>query len=224
KLGIDVDDIRKVNPRIVYARGSGHGPKGPDADRPGYDAISWWSRGSLNQSAMDLAGLDWPTSGMVGHGDGMSGLVFAGGICAALLNRERGGDPMVVDSSLLGTAAWFNGLEIMDWSGKTRKPPTSAAQRPALPDNVPSELASATLAIYQTSDFRFIYLLFLTNDDRDFADLCQRAGRPELAEDARFATRKERTAHSRELMAIFDEMFAGRTFEDWKAVLAEARG
>jgi crotonobetainyl-CoA:carnitine CoA-transferase CaiB-like acyl-CoA transferase len=44
RLGIDVDDIRAVNPRIVYARGHGQGAEGPDADRGGYDAASFWSR------------------------------------------------------------------------------------------------------------------------------------------------------------------------------------
>ena len=108
KLKIDVDDIRKVNPNIIYARGSGQGPKGPDADRPGYDQLSWWNRGSLAQTAMDLSGEAWPTA-MVGHGDGMAGLAFAGGICAALLHRERTGEATVVDASLMGSAVWFNG-------------------------------------------------------------------------------------------------------------------
>ena len=62
KLGIDVDDIRKVNPNIIYARGSGYGPKGPEADRPGYDSIAWWFRGSLGQSAMDSSGSETTTA------------------------------------------------------------------------------------------------------------------------------------------------------------------
>lgn len=45
KMGIDVDDIRAVNPSVVYVRGSGHGPKGPDADKAGYDGVSYWARG-----------------------------------------------------------------------------------------------------------------------------------------------------------------------------------
>jgi len=224
KLGIDVDDIRKVNPRIVYARGSGHGPKGPDADRPGYDAISWWSRGSLNQSVMDLVGSDWPTTQMVGHGDGMSGLVFAGGICAALLSRERGGEPMVVDSSLLGTAAWFNGIYMMNELAHPSRREPKRAERPPVPDDVPSQFVSALISLYQTSDNRFIYILFLTNDDRDYADLCEKIGRPDLASDPRFAGTRERSDHARELTDILDAVFRQRSFEDWKQVLASARG
>ena len=47
KLGIDVDDIRAANPSIVYVRGSGHGPKGPDSNKPGYDGVSYWARGGI---------------------------------------------------------------------------------------------------------------------------------------------------------------------------------
>src|SRR5215468_10830617 len=47
KLRIDVDDIRAVNPRIVYVRGHGQGARGPDAEKGGYDAASFWSRGGI---------------------------------------------------------------------------------------------------------------------------------------------------------------------------------
>ena len=44
RLGIDADSVRARNPRIIYARGTGHGPKGPDADKGGYDGVSFWAR------------------------------------------------------------------------------------------------------------------------------------------------------------------------------------
>ena len=40
KLGLDVDDIRKINPNVIYVRGSAYGPNGPGADKPGYDGVS----------------------------------------------------------------------------------------------------------------------------------------------------------------------------------------
>lgn len=224
KLGIDVDDIRKVNPNIIYARGSGHGPKGPDADRPGFDALSWWSRGSLNRTAMDLTGIEWPVMGMVGHGDGMSGLVFAGGICAALLHRERTGEAKIVDSSLFGTAVWFNALEVMQVHGPARRPEPRMLERPPIPENMPAGMLSALRQMYQTSDCRFIYLLFLSDDNRDYADLCERIELPELAHDPRFADAKARSGHVHELIGILEEAFAQKSLDEWKAILAEARG
>lgn len=224
KLGIDVEDIRKINPDIIYARGSGHGPKGPDADRPGYDALSWWSRGSLSQSAMDMAKIEWPMMGMVGHGDGMSGLVFAGGICAALLHRALHGEAKVVDSSLMGTAVWFNALDVMQVHGAPQRPEPHKVQRPPVPANMPAGMLSALRALYQTSDFRFLYLLFLGDDDRDWTDLCERIGRPELAEDARFAGARARSENSAELTGILEDIFATKTLDEWKPLLAKARG
>ena len=47
KFRIEVEDIRAVNPDIIYARGSGYGPTGPDADKAGYDGVSFWSRGGI---------------------------------------------------------------------------------------------------------------------------------------------------------------------------------
>jgi crotonobetainyl-CoA:carnitine CoA-transferase CaiB-like acyl-CoA transferase len=44
KFGIDVDDIRAVNPQVIYARGSALGPRGPEADKGGYDMTAFWCR------------------------------------------------------------------------------------------------------------------------------------------------------------------------------------
>src|SRR5690606_31608557 len=70
----------------------------------------------------------------------------------------------------------------------------------------------------------FINVLFLTDDDRDFADLAQRLGRVDLAEDVRFRHRAERQANSDALFEILEAEFASRDFADVKALLAEARG
>lgn len=223
KLGIDVNDIRKVNPNIIYARGSGHGPKGPDADRPGFDNLSWWYRGSLGQTCMDINKLDWAAN-MVGHGDGMSGMSLAGGICAALLHRERTGEAVLVDGSLMGTATWFNGNALIPAQFNPVQRNPGPAKRPPLPPGAPAGLISAVRTVYQTRDYRFINVLFLTDDDRDFADLAKRLGREDLAEDARFRHRTERQANSDALFAILEAEFAARDFADVKALLAKARG
>jgi len=222
KLKIDVEDIRKINPKIIYARGSGYGAKGPEYTRPGYDALSWWSRGSLSQSAMDEAEITWPM-GMVGHGDGMSGLVFAGGICAALFHRERTGIAKVVDSSLMGTAVWFNGLQLMAAQSAPRERKFGPVAR-KLPPGPPTAFTAATIAHYQTKDYRFIYLVFMGDDDRDFVDICEKLGLPEIAKDSRFTDAAKRTANSRELIPIFEKAFATKTLEEWKPILLHARG
>jgi crotonobetainyl-CoA:carnitine CoA-transferase CaiB-like acyl-CoA transferase len=222
KLRIDVDDIRKANPNIIYARGSGQGPLGPDADRPGYDGLSWWYRGSLGQTAMDLTKDLWPTP-MIGHGDGMSGMVLAGGICAALFHRLATGEAKLVDASLMGSAVWFNGNAILpsEWRPKDR---TFGPVPRREMEGVPAMFSAATMEFYQTSDHRFIKLLFLGDDDRDFADLCERLGRPDLVQDPRFVGARARTENGRVLTAIFEAIFAQKSFAQWKEILADARG
>jgi crotonobetainyl-CoA:carnitine CoA-transferase CaiB-like acyl-CoA transferase len=208
KLRVDVEDIRARNPHIIYARGSGQGPLGPDADRGGYDFASWWFRGSLGYSAMEWCGVDSPPM-MVGHGDGMAGMTLAGGVAAALFKRARSGETSVVDGSLLSTAIWFNNLEVM---ASKRAGPRAAPPR------------SVTNGIYQTKDGRFILLLMLGDPDDQWADLCEHIGRPDLADDPRFATAAGRVANRDEGAAEVSAAFAERNFEEWKKILATLRG
>ena len=109
KFGIDVDDIRAVNPKIIYARGSALGPRGVESDKGGYDMTAFWCRAGT-AATITPPGMD----GMIGppgpaYGDTISGTNLAGGIAAALLKRERTGEPSVVDVSLLGSGLWAMG-------------------------------------------------------------------------------------------------------------------
>jgi crotonobetainyl-CoA:carnitine CoA-transferase CaiB-like acyl-CoA transferase len=237
KLKIDVDDIRKVNPKIIYARGTGQGPKGPEAERGGYDGVTWWGRGTLSKSAMDVTGATWPVS-MIGHGDGMSGMTLVSGILAALLRRERTGTSTIVDASLLGTAIWFNGLAIVasqNGAGGTPPPAGTVASTPvdhgsSVPEVVKAtpppgrENSLANMGPYQTKDGRFLILGFLGDSDVEWVDLCQHLERPDLATDPRFSTSASRMVNHKELMAILDEVFDGKTLAEWKKALLTARG
>ena len=215
KLGFDVEQIRAVNPRIVYAKGTGAGPRGPESERGGYDGASWWARGSLAHSAMMVTDTDVP-SGMVGHGDGMSGLVLAGGIASALFRRERTGLAPVVDSSLLGTAMWFNGPAVIS----AKMPP----EQRLLGTRIPREKTAWSSGTYRTRDGRFLYLSLLGDADSLFTDLCAHLGRDDLAHDPRFAHTADRIANNLDLMAEMDRIFATRDYADWVKSLSTTRG
>jgi crotonobetainyl-CoA:carnitine CoA-transferase CaiB-like acyl-CoA transferase len=215
KLGIDVDQIAAVNPNIVYAKGTGAGPLGPEAERGGYDLASWWARGSMSASAMTVAGVPAPTA-MIGHGDGLAGMVFAGGICAALAQRARTGAPAVVDGSLLAAAMWFNAPTI---TSSTLGPDRQMFYR-----NEPRAEVHWTINYYGTSDDRFIYLTFVGDIDAQFVDLCQHLDRPDIAADERFSTAELRTTHSSELVDALTPIFATRPLADWRRRLATTLG
>src|SRR6185295_6980988 len=106
RLKIEPEDIRKVNPRIIYVRGHGQGAHGPDREKGGYDAASFWCRGGIGH-ALSPAGAAAPVMQRAAFGDSTGGMGLAGGIAAALLQRERTGEASVVDVSLLGTAMWL---------------------------------------------------------------------------------------------------------------------
>jgi crotonobetainyl-CoA:carnitine CoA-transferase CaiB-like acyl-CoA transferase len=146
----------------------------------------------------------------------MSGLVFAGGICAALLQRERTGEAVVVDSSLMGTAMWFNGPAIISSTFPPEQQMFNA--RP------PREALSWSGNTYRTSDDRFLYLSFLGDPQKHWVDLCGLIGRPELATDPRFASAADRAANNTDLIHLLDDVFGGRPLAEWRTTLAPALG
>ncbi|HEY8216809.1 MAG TPA: CoA transferase, partial [Acidimicrobiia bacterium] len=106
RLGIDVDDIRARRPDIVYARNTGRGTKGPEAELGGFDATSFWSRAGL-AAATSAPEQGLPTAMPApAFGDSQTGFALAAGVVAALLHRERTGAGTVVDTSLLNTGMW----------------------------------------------------------------------------------------------------------------------
>jgi crotonobetainyl-CoA:carnitine CoA-transferase CaiB-like acyl-CoA transferase len=216
KLGIDVDDIRARNPRIIYAKGTGQGPNGPEAERGGYDGATWWARGTLSNSAMQVSGAERPTA-MVGHGDGMSGLTLAGGICAGLLQRALSGVASVVDGSLMGAAMWFNGPQIN--ASRDGDVPVLPAGRQAH-----ETLLAVQSNQYRTRDDRWISIHQLNDPDDLFVDLVAHLDRSDLATDPRFATTAARRANNIELIHILDEIFARHSLAEWKKLLATTKG
>ena len=88
KLRIDIEDIRAANPRIIYARGSGNGQRGVEAEGGGYDSATFWSRGGLADGATYRGAEQAVPMPSGAFGDGLGGLTLAGGIAAALFHRD----------------------------------------------------------------------------------------------------------------------------------------
>src|SRR4029078_8572241 len=130
KLRIDTDDIFSVNPSLVFARGSGQGQRGPDADSGGFDSVSFWSRGGVGHM------LSPPGGPLVmqraAQGDGPSGMFLAGGIAAALFERAHTGRALVVDVSLLAGAVWTMSPDIVASSVLGMDPPKMDPSRPQM--------------------------------------------------------------------------------------------
>ncbi len=214
KLGIDVEDIRAVNPNIIYARGSALGQRGPQAEGGGYDLATYWSRGG-SADVVTPPGQPYPVvQPGPAYGDVLGGLTIAGGIAAALLHRERTGEAMIVDNSLLAMGMWAVGATIAGAG-------LYGIER--LPHQTHDDMANPLVNFYRTSDGRHV-LLNMLQYERFWPELATAVGRPDLATDPRFATGKAMTDHRRECIAALDEVFATRTLEEWKAALAGIKG
>ncbi len=214
KLGIDVEDIRKINPRCIYGRGSAYGPKGPEADKGGFDGLTYWQRTGAGLSAMsdphgDLIALPAP-----GFGDSQVGMAFAGGIVGALFQRERTGVAPIVDCSLMSGGMWAMQAALIGANLKNVEMLKNADRTVA---------ASPLSNHYRTSDKRFVALTMLQGD-RYWADLCRVLERPELADDPRFATTQERDKHNRECIAELDSVFITHPLSYWQKILSQQEG
>jgi crotonobetainyl-CoA:carnitine CoA-transferase CaiB-like acyl-CoA transferase len=204
KLGIDTDDIRARNPNIVIARGSGAGPKGPDAEKGGYDGASFWARGGMGMTMPERPD-GWPSGQpTAAFGDVMGGLTTAGAIAAALLKRERTGETSIVDVSLLATAMWqLSPMVIASKLFGFSKIPAGDRTRNPNPG----------VGTYRTKDERFIALILLQSD-KFWVDLVQRLGIPDMATDPKFVDSAARAQTGQECIARLDEAFASFTLAE----------
>jgi crotonobetainyl-CoA:carnitine CoA-transferase CaiB-like acyl-CoA transferase len=213
KLKIDIDHLRAANPEIVIARGSGAGPRGPDAGKGGYDGASFWARGGVGATMPDRDG--WPPGQPTpGFGDVMGGLAVAGAIAAALVKRERTGEPSVVDVSLLATAMWqISPMVIASKLFGFSK----------IPQGDRTKSSNPGVGTYRTSDDRYIALILLQSD-KHWSDFTERLGVPDMATDPRFADAEARAEHAAACLARLDEAFGGHPLEYWKEKLATFEG
>jgi crotonobetainyl-CoA:carnitine CoA-transferase CaiB-like acyl-CoA transferase len=214
RLGIDVDDLMARNPRLVYARATGHGPLGPDADKGGYDGVSFWARSGVSVAAMPPeAAYPIPLPGPA-YGDVQSGAHLAGGVAAALYRREKTGRGGVVDVSLLSSGLWAMQPVIAG---------AHSAGREALQPLDRGKPANPIWNVYRTADAKFIALSMLESD-RYWPELCVVLDRPDLLADERFVTERLRTKNNEALVEIFDEVFAAHTLAEWREILGRQEG
>jgi len=214
KWRLDVDDLRAVNPGIIYARGHGFGVRGPDADAPAYDATAFWARGGLGATLTPPA-LERPIGQRGGFGDRTAATNLSFGIAAALFRRERTGEPSLVDVSLLATAMWTLASDMLsglqgNWAAA---PVAGQAARMA-----PNPLAST----YETSDGRFVSLMLL-QPDRHWPDLARAIGREDLLADPAFASGKAILEHPADMVDILEPLFKTRTLAEWRQAFTGGR-
>ena len=218
KLRVELDDIRAHNPDIIYVAGTGGGERGPDADRGGYDFLSYWCRGA---SAMGCTPPDAEALTMQpapGYGDSIGGMTIAGGIMGALFHRERTGEAVSVDVSLLGVGLWAMSpaVALSLQMGFPWRPPPASSGGGGGPSN-------PLVGTYKTEDGRFLALTCLQGFHY-WPSACRAVGREDLITDERFTSHELLSANAEAARSILTGVFAAAPLSEWQERLADFDG
>jgi crotonobetainyl-CoA:carnitine CoA-transferase CaiB-like acyl-CoA transferase len=207
-LGIGYEDVKGLNPRLVYASLSAYGQDGPIGHRPAYDHIIQGMVG-----IMHTTGTPETVPNKVGspYIDYATGLMGAFAVVSALLERERTGEGQRVDVAMLDTAMLLMAsLAVSTCATGVSPPPTGNEAFSGSPSS----------GTYETQDG---LIMLAANNERQFQTLCQAIGRTELTEDPRFAAPPARKQNAAALRAEFAAIFQTKTAAEWEAFLDQSR-
>ena len=216
KNKFDVEHIREVNPKIIYARGSAHGDKGAERDVGGYDGTAFWTRSGIGHSMSppELGGM--LAQGIPAFGDSIGGMFIAGGISAALLHRERTGEAVELDVSLLSTAWWAAGASV------TQGMETGETMRSQMPNSGGSPV-NPFMGNYVTSDGGTINLCIVSPTGY-IRDTFNHLGLPQAADDPRFADVLPLMENAEVASELIVKAIGGKPFEYWRQHLKTMKG
>ncbi|HEY4168368.1 MAG TPA: CoA transferase, partial [Reyranella sp.] len=207
KLKLSYEDIKPVNPKLIYASLTGYGESGPDRDRPGFDATAYFARSGL----LDAQRYEGGPPGVPGpaQGDRATAMALVSSILMALMHRMKTGEGSWVGTSLLGNGLWSCGVIAQ-----------AALANAYLPHRPPPDRPRSALGnIYRTSDDRWLQLTIVA-EDKMWPPLARALGHPELLTDPRFAETVERRKHSGDLAGIMGKAFESNTYAYWLKALS----
>jgi formyl-CoA transferase len=196
-LGLDYDELAKLNPKLIHCSISGYGQNGPYRDRPGFDTIGQALSGMMSL----VTDLDDPKVAGVSFVDHTAGIFAAHGIMAALLARAKTGRGQFVDVSLLQVAIAFIESHVADYLNGGE-----AVSRENFPKG----------RIYSLLDCdKKPFMVHLSGHNQAWEGLLRAGELDALIGDLRFATRKHRTDRHDEIVKILRGQFCKRPRAYW---------
>ena len=206
KLGIDYESVRKINPRIVYASISGFGQTGPYADLPGLDQIAQGMGGHMAVTGPRGGG---PVRSGAAISDMTAGMLTAGGILTALLERESSGEGQWLHTSLLQAQIFLLDFQAARWLVGKEVPGQEGNEHPT---NVPT-------GCFPTKD-GWVNIAPMGNM---FNRLCVHLGMPDVPEREEFKEAPVRRKNRAKLWDMIAERTKTRTTAEWVKVLNDDR-
>jgi crotonobetainyl-CoA:carnitine CoA-transferase CaiB-like acyl-CoA transferase len=202
-LGIGYDDVRKVNPRIIYASISGFGQTGPYRERGGFDLIAQGMSGLMSvtgEPGRPPVKAGYPVT------DLGAGMFCVYGILTALMARERTGEGQRVDTSLFETGLAWSVWQAAKYLGTGEAPGPMGSAHPL----------SAPYQAFRTRDG---YVIVGAGSQSLFRRLCEALDLAQLADDPRFATQPDRMHRTAELAEVLEDRFVTADTEHWLEAL-----
>ena len=210
RYGLGYEDIKKINPKIVYCSVTGFGQTGPYAERPGYDFMAQGMSGIMSVTG-EPDGV--PGAGPMRVGipivDILTGMYSSIAICAALAHRAETGVGQHLDLALLDTAMAFLSIQGMTYLTTGEPPGRIGNTHPSI---VPYQ-------VFPTADGAVI---LACGNDNLFGKFCEAAGCAELSSDARFNKNALRVQNREVLVPLLQAVFAGKSTAEWVDILEKA--
>ena len=207
RTGLDFETVAARNPPLVYGLITGYGERGPDADRAAYDVAAFWARAGLAH-LLTRPG-ETPPFQRGGMGDHSAGMTLAAAVCAALVARTRTGKGQLVTTSLYRQGAYTVSFDLNTFLMTGHS--IAIGQR--------ETMGNPCMNNYTAGDGRRFWIVGLQGD-RHWPALCRAVGRSEWLTDPRFDTGRSRAANAVVLIGELDEIFAGKSLDDWAKVFA----
>jgi len=201
KYELDYDELKKRNPKLVYAQLTGFGTVGPDKGRRGYDVTGWWARTGIMDLIKPHGGP--PTFPAGGVGDHASAMTMFAAIMMALYQREKTGEGKYVETSLIANGCWANGMHLQGV--------IAGYDLGSILDE--KGYRSPFSMIYKTRDERYIVLV-LTNPAKEWPEIARGLGHPEWIEDERFPDIRAVMKRRDEVKELFTEAIGSKNLAD----------
>ncbi len=207
KLGLSYDEIKKVNPQIIYASTSGFGQTGPDSKKPAYDMLVQAMSGMMSITGWQDKP---PTRVGVSIGDLGAGLYTIIGIISALYSRAITGKGQRVDVAMLDCQLSLleNAIVRHDVNGESPKP--GGNQHPTI----------TPFQVFRTKDS---YMAISVGNNAMWQNFCKLLKREDLLENPDFADNMKRTENRDKLLPQFEEILEKQNLAYWEKLFDQAK-
>ncbi len=205
-MGFTYEDVKRINPRCIYASLLGYGDKGPDAARPAYDSTAFFARSGFMYTAQypDLPPMITPAAA----GDTVTSMAMVMGIMAAYLKRLQTGEGSHITSSLLGTAMWVClGPSVLQQFAK--------GPRKHFDIEHPSWIAICT--DYKCKCGTWVRFCCMSVEQY-WPNVCRALGLEQFIDDPRFNTMGAAVKNSAACYAMMQDKLLQKTYEEWEPI------